>query len=347
MKKQNIINLIKYHIEKNESAFRSEVLEIAQDFDRTGETEICNYLMNLISTGNYYIPQNNYNNLVFLKKNNYVNKSLFLPKPIEDDVLGIVRAVDGSIPISKILFYGKPGTGKTESAYQIARLLSRDILSVNMEDLIDSHLGQTSKNIISLFDEIKHLASQKVVVLFDELDSLVMNRVNDNDLREMGRVTSSFLKELDILSNDILVIATTNLIGSFDKALLRRFDAQISFDRYTKEDLIEISTLILKSFIKLSTNSKTDTRLFTKILNNLKTIPFPGEMIQLIKVSIAFSNEENQFDYLRRFYLEVNNNVIPDIITLTKQGFTTREIEIITHIGKSNVARKLKVHINE
>lgn len=55
-----------------------------------------------------------------------------------------------------------------------------------------------------------------------------MNRMNNNDLREMGRVTSTFLKELDSLSSDVLLIATTNLVNSFDKALLRRFDAKIS-----------------------------------------------------------------------------------------------------------------------
>lgn len=101
--------------------------------------------MDLISTTNYYIPQNNYNNLIFLKKIDYKNKTLLLPDSIKEDILGIVRAANGKISISKVLFYGAPGTGKTESAYQIARLLDRDLLSVNMEDLIDSHLGQTSK----------------------------------------------------------------------------------------------------------------------------------------------------------------------------------------------------------
>lgn len=81
-----------------------------------------------------------------------------------------------------------------------------------------------------------------------------MNRMNNNDLREMGRVTSTFLKELDSLSSDVLLIATTNLVNSFDKALLRRFDAKISFDRYTKDDLIEIYCSIVQDFIK---NQKT------------------------------------------------------------------------------------------
>ena len=50
MKKQNIINLVKYYVEKNDSAFRNEVLEIANDFHNNGDVEICAYLMDLIST---------------------------------------------------------------------------------------------------------------------------------------------------------------------------------------------------------------------------------------------------------------------------------------------------------
>lgn len=342
MKKMSILNLVKSYIEKNDSAFRSEVAQIAREFESNGDKNFGEYLMDLISTTNYYIPQNSYDNLVFLKKVELKNKTLLLPDSIKEDIIGIVRAANGKIAISKVLFYGAPGTGKTESAYQVARLLNRDLLSVNMEELIDSRLGQTSKNIVALFDEIKHLVSQKVVILFDELDSLVMNRINNNDLREMGRVTSTFLKELDSLSSDVLVIATTNLVNAFDKALLRRFDAKISFDRYSRDDLIEIYCSILQSYIKQSDNVKADMRLFKKILNTSKTLPLPGEMIQLIKTSIAFSDISNEYNYLRRIYLELNDNVSPSIQKLTDEGYTTREIEIITSISKSSVSRKLK-----
>lgn len=347
MKKQNIINLVKYYVEKNDSAFRNEVMVIANDFDKNGEQNIGDYLMDLIYSTNFYRPQNNYRDFVFLKKQNIVNKPLYLPESIRDDILGIVRSSTKSINISKVLFYGAPGTGKTESVYQIARLMNRDLLVVKIEDLIDSHLGQTSKNIVSMFDEIKHLSSTNVIILFDELDSLVMDRISSNDLREMGRVTSTFLKELENISNKILIIATTNLIDSFDKALLRRFDAKISFNRYSREDLIDISCEILQGLIKKTENSKADIRLFKKILKNCENIPYPGDLVQLIKISLAFSDDSNEYDYLRRFYNELNNNKQLDIKDLTEKGFTTREIEILTGIPKSSVSRKLKEGLYE
>ncbi|WP_153298906.1 AAA family ATPase, partial [Streptococcus pneumoniae] len=97
-----------------------------------------------------------------------------------------------------------------------------------------------------LFNEINNLPfKQNYIILFDEIDSIVLDRVNQNDLREMGRVTSAFLKELDRLSPEIVLIATTNLFENLDKAVTRRFDAIIDFDRYTDEDKVEVATIIL------------------------------------------------------------------------------------------------------
>ena len=343
MKKQNIINLVKYHTEQNNAAFVSEVSEIAREFDANGDYEVAQYLMDLVSNANVYIPQANYRNLQFLEKLEYSSNPLMLPNIIEEDVIGIARAIKNKTGMSKFLFHGAPGTGKTESAFQIARLLERDILSGHLEQLIDSRLGETSKNVTRLFDEINHLMYGKAIVIFDELDALVLNRSSANDLREMSRVTSTFLRELDTLSDQIVVIATTNLFESFDKALLRRFDAIVSFDRYSKEDLIEIADAMLTSNIKKAVNSSQDLRLFHKILNKLPEIPYPGDMKQIIKTSIAFSDETSKYDYLRKIYLALNGNPqTVDIQNLSEQGFTTREIEILARIPKSSVSRKLK-----
>ena len=158
----------------------------------------------------------------------------------------------------------------------------------------------------------------------------------------MGRVTSVFLKQLDALNEKIIIIATTNLYESLDKALVRRFDSTVSFDRYTKEDLIEIADSLLTINLKNSVNSRQDMRLFNKILRNLDTIPYPGDMKQIIRTSIAFSDESNEYDYLRKIYYALNDNKEPDIQELKDLGYTTREIEILTRIPKSSVSRKLK-----
>lgn len=343
MKKNDIVSLVRYHVEKNDDAFASVVAHIAKEFEASGDGNIADYLMELISNTNYYVPQSNYRNLRFLSKVTYSAQPLILPNIIEEDIIGIVRAIGNKSGLSKFLFYGAPGSGKTESAYQIARLLGRDILSVDFEQLVDSRLGETSKNVVMLFDEIAHLQYGKCIIIFDEIDSLVLDRINNNDLREMGRVTSTFLRELDTLNENAVIIATTNLINNFDRALIRRFDATISFDRYSKQDLIEIADAMLTLYLKKSACLRRDTRLFNKILSNLESIPLPGELKQIIKTSIAFSDESSEYDYLRKIYLALNGNPGEiNIQKLSNEGYTTREIEILTRIPKSSVSRKLR-----
>lgn len=343
MKKQNIVNLIKYHVEQNNEAFISEVIEIAKEFDMNGDYVVAQYLMELISSSNFYVPQRSYKNLRYLQKLEYSTKPLLLPSIIEEDIMGITRAINNKTGLSKFLFYGEPGSGKTECAYQIARLLNKDILSVNFEQLVDSHLGETAKNVAMLFDEINHLSYNKAIIIFDEIDSLVLDRINKNDLREMGRVTSLFLRELDKLNDGIVIIATTNLFQNFDKALIRRFDSIVSFDRYSKKDLIDIADSLLSVNLKKVANLRLNIRLFNKILEKVEKIPYPGDLKQIIKTAIAFSDNSNEYDYLRKIYLALNGNPDKiDIQILSETGFTTREIEILSRIPKSSVSRKLK-----
>ena len=343
MKKQSLVNLVKYHVEKNDEAFAIEVAEIAKEFDASGDSSVAQYLMELVSNVSFYVPQSNYRNLRFLRKAKYSTQPLMLPNVIEEDVIGITKAISKKSGLSKFLFFGAPGSGKTESVYQIARLLNRDILTVSFEQLVDSRLGETAKNVSLLFDEIGRLPYGRVIVLFDEIDALVLDRINKNDLREMGRVTSVFLKELDHINDNIPIVATTNLIANFDKAILRRFDAIVSFDRYSKDDLISVADSMLTSYLKRATNSKQDIRLFNKILKNLDVIPLPGDLKQVIKTSIAFSDESNEYDYLRRIYLSLNGNPSNvDIQKLSVEGYTTREIEILSRMPKSSVSRKLR-----
>lgn len=340
MKKQNLINLVRYHTEKNDEAFCSEVAQIAKEMDASGDEVVAQYLMELISTANFYVPQPNYKNFRFLKKIGYSTKPLLLPSNIEEDVLGITRAINNRSGLSKFLLYGAPGSGKTETVYQIARILNRDILAVPFEQLVDSRLGETAKNVSLLFDEINHLSFSKVLILFDEIDALVLDRINKNDLREMGRVTSVFLKGLDNLNENAVIIATTNLFESLDRALIRRFDATVSFNRYSKEDLVEIADSILTASLKQSSNSRQDMRLFNKILNNLDSVPFPGDLKQIIKTAVAFSDESNKYDYLRKIYLALNGNPESvDILKLKERGYTTREIEILSRIPRKGGKR--------
>lgn len=347
MKKQNVINLIKYHVERNENAFRNEAINIARYFDSIGDEQLAEYIMSLIAESNLYTPQSSDFESEFLKQiNTSAMEPLNLPTEISEDIKGIINAVNHNIGINKFLFEGFPGSGKTEAAKYIARLLDRTLFCVDFDNLIDSKLGQTNKNIASVFNEINMLPNaNRVVVLFDEIDVIALDRINSNDVREMGRVTSTILRELDRLTDlnkEIVIIATTNLFSNFDKALIRRFDAVINFNRYSKNDLIEVAEYYFSAFIKNFKGISKDTRLFKKILNASDELPYPGELKNIIKTSLAFSDLNSGYDYLRRLYNSLIGNLDKtDINQLYEKGFTVREIEKLKGESKSTVSRKL------
>lgn len=343
MKKMNVLNLIKYYSEKNDGAFRTEAYDIARDFDKCGDHELAEYIMALLSNSNTFIPQSNETNSPFFEKIEISNFSLPLPGKIKDDILGIVNAIGHNVGVNKFLFEGVPGSGKTETVKQIARILNRELYMVKFDLIVDSKLGQTSKNLVSVFNEINKLPHpEKIIILFDEIDAIALDRLNNNDLREMGRATSSLLKELDNLNNRIVLIATTNLFKSFDKALTRRFDTVINFDRYTKEDLIEVAESILNEYIDKFEYVARDIKLFRKIISLMKEKIYPGDLKNIIKTSLAFSNSNNEYDYMIRLYENIlEEKINGDIKKLQNQGFTVREIEHLTGISKSQVARGL------
>lgn len=351
MKKQSVLNLIKYHVERNENSFRNEVIEVARYFDSIGDDQIAEYILSLVSESNIYEPQSYDFISEYLKQVNIENLNpLNLSEEIFNDVKGIINAINHNLGINKFLFEGMPGTGKTESVKYIAKLLNRKLFIVNFDNLIDSKLGQTNKNITNVFKEINLIPnSNKIIVLFDEIDVIALDRINSNDIREMGRVTSTILRELDRLTDlnkEIVIIATTNLFNNFDKALVRRFDAVINFDRYSQNDLIEIAEIYFSKFIRNFKGISKDTRLFRKILKLNKTLPSPGELKNIIKTSLAFSDIDSEFDYLKRLYNSIIGNLDQkNINQLYDEGFTVREIEKLKGESKSSISRKLNKEV--
>ena len=199
------------------------------------------------------------------------------------------------------------------------------------------------KDHVAAFNEVKYILSEgehKVIDSFDEIDAISLDRINSNDLREMGRVTSTLLKEFDNLNEKILLIATTNLYKQFDKALLRRFDYIVDFNRYSKEDLEEIADTIITSELKKYSNVKPEYKILNKIYSLVETLPYPGDLKNIIRSSIAFSDMTMEYGYLSKIYETITNEKLTnDLKKLQEQGFSVREIEKLTGISKSSVSR--------
>lgn len=346
MKKKDIIDLIKYHVDNDDANFKTIAHQIARDFYDSGDVELANYILAILSKKYTFEPQNYEYNFNFLDKINVSNENLILPNVILDDIKGIINSILNNNDLNKFLFEGFPGTGKTESIKHIARITEREIYSVNFNSLIDSRLGQTQKNINEMFNELNHYPNPKrIIVLFDEIDAIALDRVNSHDLREMGRSTTAFLMGLDNLNPNITIFATTNMFGYFDKALIRRFDYVVNFDRYTNEDLYDVASHYISEYSQ-KYQLKLNNELLKKIILNVDNKIMPGELKNLIKTSIAFSNSSKDFDYLSKLYKNLYKDNL-DLQYLKQKGFTVREIEILTGISKSQVSRMTRGVIYE
>lgn len=340
MKRADVIDLIRFHSEHDDVSFNNRAAAIAREFAASGEQELASYVMSLISATRTFIPQMEEDGSSRLVKETVSDTPLPLPTPIANDIRGIVNAIAHKMGVNKFLFQGPPGTGKTESVRQLARILNRSLYSVDFNTLIDSKLGETQKNIAALFKEV-NAAGRQAIVLFDEIDAVALDRINSNDVREMGRATSAVLKGLDTLADTVVLIATTNLFSCVDPALARRFDMVIDFDRYTHDDLVDVGMTVMHELAKGLDFIKSDARCFRKVLETSRSLPYPGELKNLIRTSIAFSDPANQYDYLVRVF-EALNGEPPTVDTLQSRGFTVREMEVLTGVSRSTISRMMK-----
>ena len=106
--------------------------------------------------------------------------------------------------------------------------------------------------------------------------------------------------------------------------------------------MIDISEIILNSYLSKFKNITRNIRLFKKIISLSEAIPYPGDLKNIIKTSLAFSNPNDEYDYLKRLYTTLCTNNDKDLKTLQSKGFTLREIEILTGVSKSQASRELK-----
>ena len=350
MKKKNILNLIKYHVEKNDSAFRNESISIARYFDSIGDQDLAEYILGLLSELPQFSPQNLEVNSEFLEQLDTTKlEALYLPIEIMNDITNIIHAIRRNMGINKFLFEGEPSSGKTETAKQVARLLKRNLYKVDLKKVIGSNVENTNINIRYAFEKVCRIPdANQTVIIFDKIDALVFDKVHSNDLTEIESIMSTLLGELESLSflyKDIVLIATTNHCDIIEQSSLRRFNFTVNFNRYAQEDLIKICEFYCDSFIEQFKGNRKAIRFLRKILNLANTLPYPGILKNIVKSSIAFSDILSEFDYLKRLYNELIGNLdLKDISDLYEEGFTIREIEILKGESKSSVARKLIKH---
>ena len=138
------------------------------------------------------------------------------------------------------IFYGAPGTGKTETVLQLARETGRAIKMVDVPNLRSKWVGDTEKNIKAVFEDYRHLcnsAEMAPILLFNEADAVLCKR-NEGAVTGVDKMENAMqniiLQEMENLVG--IMIATTNLTGNLDAAFERRFLYKIEFPKPTANE---------------------------------------------------------------------------------------------------------------
>ncbi len=173
-------------------------------------------------------------------------------------------------------FVGVPGTGKTLVAEAIAKKLGKKLLVVQYSNLIDSYVGETGKNIKSVFDYAK---KHKAILLFDEADSIISTRTNvDSSTDSLVNMDKNILlKELENFEG--IVIFATNLASNIDKAFERRISSHILFEIPNEEQREKIFKILI--------DKKTPIAKDVKFSSLAKKFKFSGGDIQKAVLNAA------------------------------------------------------------
>ena len=133
------------------------------------------------------------------------------------------------------LFYGSPGTGKTETVMQIARQTGRDLMQVDIAGLRDKWVGESEKNIKEVFARYRRVCRESEVMpilFFNEADAIINKRTEnvEHSVDKMDNAMQNIiLQEIEDL--DGILIATTNLTCNLDSAFERRFLYKVEFHK--------------------------------------------------------------------------------------------------------------------
>jgi len=184
---------------------------------------------------------------------------------------------------ARIIFYGAAGTGKTITALAIAKSMKKQIISFDCSKILSMYVGESEKNVRKIFDSYKELClktKSEPILLLNEADQFLSNRVTGNSSgseKMHNQMQNIFLEQIERF--DGILIATTNLLESIDKAFSRRFNYKIEFTKPTNEQRVKLWSNMLP--LNLPSKETID-------LEKLATFDLTGGQIEMIIKNTAY-----------------------------------------------------------
>ena len=184
-----------------------------------------------------------------IRANEIRSKQLFYPQEVAEQTMQLQQLLSkeayqnicqrleerGMRKSFTCLFYGQPGTGKTETVLQIARQTGRNIFQVDLSQLRDMYVGESEKLVKGVFDRYRDLCREEdevPILLFNEADGILSRRSQNvrNAVDKMENTMQNIiLQEMETLEG--ILIATTNLTDNLDSAFDRRFLYKLHFEQ--------------------------------------------------------------------------------------------------------------------
>lgn len=162
----------------------------------------------------------------------------FLRGSIQPDAFALLqdRLEEQALPKGvAAIFYGSPGTGKTETVYQLAKATGRDVMQVDISEMKTCWYGESQKLVKGVFAKYERLckkAKNLPILLFNEADALFGKRLENKgssvDQTE-NAIQNIILEQMEKQKG--ILIATTNLESSLDPAFERRFLFKVKFEK--------------------------------------------------------------------------------------------------------------------
>lgn len=237
-----ILSLIRNHINNDDAQFRKVALQISAVEARSGHAIIARTIQELLRQKNTslgtvrLVSKNKEVDDLLLQLDTYDDiKSLILSSSVEEKLERIIKEYlkketlrkYGLVNRRKLLLYGASGTGKTMTASVLAKEFNLPFFVVRTERVVTKFMGETGQKLGRIFDFISEVPA---VYLFDEFDAIGSQRGMDNEVGEQRRILNTFLQLLERDDSDSFIIAATNSIESIDKAMFRRFDDVIEYN---------------------------------------------------------------------------------------------------------------------
>ncbi len=150
---------------------------------------------------------------------------------------------------ARIIFHGPPGTGKTMTAYSLAKSLKRQVLSFDCSKILSMYVGESEKNVRKIFDTYYDLTDKtktEPILLLNEADQFLSSRssgVNSSADQMHNQMQNIFLEQIESFKG--ILIATTNLLENIDVAFSRRFNYKIEFKKPNFDQRIELWSKML------------------------------------------------------------------------------------------------------